>query len=467
MRFARWRWVGVVLGLLCSPAPISQAASLAAGTLLDHVWSGHPVGFAFLSEREHQFIAYYDAERRLTVLGRRLGAAAWSRLQPPGVPVPRRNRTSNVTGWDSHNSLRLALDRDGHLHLAGNMHVDPLVYYRTREPFTVTSLERLDRMTGERETRCTYPVFFQDAKGELLFRYRDGSSGNGSDLYLRYDRGTRTWSRLISTPLLEGEGERNAYASAPTLGPDGRFHLVWVWRETPDCATNHTLSYARSRDFLHWETSRGEPLALPITLATGEVIDPARPGGGLINTTFALGFDAMQRPVVVYHRYDDNGRSQAYVARPGGAAGWERRPMSTWDFTWRFSGGGSIQTEVSLGAPQREPGGTLRVGFATRAAGAGQWRLSGETLERLAQLPPVPSDLPATVRRVQSTVPGMEVQMLTARAGGKRWVLRWETLGRNRDKPRDFVPPPSELRLYELPEVDGAAAPPSAARDSR
>ena len=445
-----------IVCLLGGLAGSARAASAPGGTLLDHVWSGHPVGFAFLSERGHQFIAYYDAERRITVLGRKLGAEKWSRLQPGGVPVPRRNRSSNVTGWDSHNSLRLALDRDGHLHLAGNMHVDPLIYYRTRVPLDVTSLERLDRMTGEREARCTYPVFFQDATGELLFRYRDGSSGNGSDLYNRYDRATRNWSRLISTPLLEGEGERNAYASAPTLGPDGRFHLVWVWRETPDCATNHTLSYARSRDFVHWENSRGEPLALPITLATGDVVDAAKPGGGLINTTFTFGFDVRQRPVVVYHRYDDAGHSQAYVARPGSDGGWERRAISTWDFTWSFSGGGSIQTEVSLGAPQREAAGTLLVSFATKEAGAGQWRLRSETLERLEQLPAAPSGLPSHLRRVQSATPGMEVQMLTTRAGGKRWVLRWETLGRNRDKPRDFVPPPSELRLYEFPEGDGA-----------
>jgi hypothetical protein len=83
--------------------------------------------------------------------------------------------------------------------------------------------------------------------------------------------------------------------------------------------------------------------------------------------------------------------------------------------------------------------------------------LRSETLERLEQLPAAPSGLPSHLRRVQSATPGMEVQMLTTRAGGKRWVLRWETLGRNRDKPRDFVPPPSELRLYELPEGDGAS----------
>lgn len=439
-------WI-LVLFLLLLPR---TSAAAPAGELIDRVWSGHPVGFALLVERGHQFIAYYDAGRRITVLGRKLGAAGWTRIQPPGIPVAARKRDSNVVAWDSHNYLRLVLDRDGCLHLAGNMHVDPLVYYRTREPFDVATLERIDRMTGERETRCTYPVFFRHATGDLVFRYRDGSSGDGSDLYNIYDPATHRWRRLVDGPLLDGERQRNAYALEPRPGPDGRFHLAWVWRETPDCATNHTLSYARSRDFVHWEDSQGRPIPLPIVAASGDVIDAAPPGGGLINTTFNLGFDAKHRPVVVYHRYDDAGLSQAYVARPRAAGGWDTRPISGWKFRWAFSGGGSIQTEVKLGAPRLERDGSLLVDFTTKAAGGGRWRLHGETLEKLAELPSAPNPLPASLRRPMSGHPDMEVQMLSASHAGRRYVLRWETLPRNRDRPRASAPAPTELRLYEL-----------------
>lgn len=443
-----------------SSAPTPATAP--TGELLGTVWSGHPVGFGFLTERGHQFIAYYDADRRITVLGRKLTepASAWTRVQPPGVPNPARKRASNVIAWDSHNTLRLALDRDGNLHLSGNMHVDPLVYYRTRVPFDVSTLERLDRMTGERETRCTYPVFFKNATGDLLFRYRDGSSGDGADLYNIYDPATRTWRRLLTTPLLDGEGHRNAYASEPLLGPDGRFHLVWMWRETPDCATNHTLSYARSPDLIRWENSRGEPIALPITLATGEVIDGAQPGGGLINMSYLLGFDAQKRPVIAYHRYDAQNHSQAYLARPNPTGPWTQSPLSTWTFKWAFSGGGSIASEVNLGRPQLTDPHTFSIDYSTKAAGSGRWTVDADTLKPLAQLPPAPSTLPSTLRRIQSSTPGMEVQSAHSSADGRRWLLRWETLGRNRDKPRDFTPPPTELRLYEL----SAAAPSPAPR---
>jgi hypothetical protein len=436
--------------LLCA-APARAADP--AGQLIDRVWAGHPVSFAALTERGYQFIAYYDAERRITVGGRKLGTEKWTLVHPPGVPVPARKRDSNVTGWDSHNFLRLALDRDGCLHLAGNMHVDPLVYYRTRAPLDVSTLERLDRMTGDRETRCTYPLFFKNAAGDLLFRYRDGSSGDGSDLYNVYDAAARTWRRLLATPLLDGQGERNAYATEPVLGPDGLFHLVWMWRETPDASTNHTLSYARSRDLVTWENSRGEPLKLPITLATGDVIDPAKVKEGLINMTMAIGFDAAHRPVVTYHRYDAQGKSQVYAARPR-AGGWDVRQVSDWDFRWQFSGGGSLLAEVTVGAPRAQADGSLSMNFTSVAAGGGRWRLRADTLERIEQLPSVGASLPAELLRVRSTYPGMEVQTLVTRSAGRRWVLRWETLGRNRDLPRAEAPPATELRLYELPDAE-------------
>jgi hypothetical protein len=355
------------------------------------------------------------------------------------------------------------------------MHVNPHVYYRSRAPFDVSTLERLDRMTGDRETRCTYPVFFKNAAGDLLFRYRDGSSGNGSDLYNLYDPAARTWRRLLDTPLLEGEGERNAYATPPTLGPDGRFHLVWMWRETPDASTNHTLAYARSRDLEHWEDSRGEPLKLPITLATSDVIDPAKVKGGLINMTMALGFDAAQRPVVTYHRYDAQGKSQVFAARPrtersspmspsatgvGGdtdahrKGGWDIRQVSDWDFRWEFSGGGSLEGEVTVGSAHLQKDGTLLMNYWSKVAGGGRWRLRADSLERVEQLPALASPLPAGLRRVQSAYPGMEVRTLVTRTAGRRWLLRWETLGRNRDRPRAEAPPPTELRLYELPDGD-------------
>ncbi|MFT3991561.1 MAG: BNR repeat-containing protein [Luteolibacter sp.] len=442
--------------------PLQAQTAVISDQEIGKVWSGHPVTFVFLSERGHQFIAYYDAERRITIAVRKLGEE-WIMVQPEGWPHPRAKRLTTVTEWDSHNYLALALDRDGNLHLSGNMHNDPLVYFRTERPFDIRSMVCLDRMTGLRENRVTYLVFFKNQEGDLLFRYRDGGSGNGADLYNRYDSVSKNWSRLLDVPLLDvplldDGGKRNVYAMSSMLGPDGRFHLVWMWRETPDAATNHTLSYARSRDFLNWEKSDGSPLALPMTLETAEVVDPVVMHGGLINMTFNLGFDAEKRPVITYHRYDSAGKSQIFAARPAvSSRRWDFHAISQWDFRWDFGGGGSLNADVTVGPPVLRPDQSLLVNFSTTHSPVdGRVHLSAETLKPLETLPALPTLLPPSLAKQETE--GMEVQTLPFRDGGRLWVLRWETLPRNRDLARKQVPPPSKLRLIGLPDTEVSGA---------
>lgn len=445
--------LNLIFGLLASSlfGVVSLQAGQ-AGLLIDQVWSGHPVGFDLLTERDHQFIAYYDAQRRLTVAGRKLSESTWTKLKPEGVMVPKRDRMSNVIGWDSHNRLEMALDAEGCLHLSGNMHNDPLVYYRTRVPFDVSTLERIDRMTGNLESAVTYPHFFKNAEGDLIFRYRHGGSGKGGDYYNIYDLGSRQWSRLIDGPLLDGGGERNAYSSGPVRSSDGTYHMVWMWRDTSDAASNHTLSYAHSLDLKGWQSSRGEPLKLPITIQTGEVIDAAKPGEGLINMTYGIGFDAMDQPIVAYHRYDADGASQAYVARVGEDGSWLIRALSDWDIRWDFSGGGSISAEVKLGALTLLDDGSMQLSYSARGVGKGRWRFDSETLEVLSSLPAEPKRFESSngIDYESSNYPGMLPQSIYSQGQGSHWVLRWETLGRNRDQAREIIPPQSELRLYEV-----------------
>jgi hypothetical protein len=445
-----WLWLGIGSFAHASPWQTSQ--------VMDAVWAGHPVGFSLVAHRGFLFAAYYDAERRMSVASRAPGSRNWLKVHPEGTWNERRKRMSNVVAWDSHNSLVLVIDRDGILHLSGNMHVDPLVYYRSRQPLDITTLQRIDRMTGEREERCTYPVFFTNAAGTLFFRYRDGSSGRGSDLYNVYEPETRAWRRLLETPLHDGEDRRNVYATAPIAGPDGRFHLLWMWRHTPDAATNHALTYVRSADLVNWEDARGRPVSLPITFGRGDLVDGAAAGEGLINTTFALGFDCDHRPVAVYHRYDEHGHSQLYAARPT-AEGWERRSLTQWTFRWAFGGGGSILTDVYVHRPRLVADGFLLVPFGSREAGDGVLRVDPVTLTTREVLPPAPAALPAEWMRPVSTYPGMQVRTRAVRAGNTTYVLRWETLPANRDRPRTEAPPPSELRLFEVSGAVGDSRP--------
>ena len=94
----------------------------------------------------------------------------------------------------------------------------------------------------------------------------------------------------------------NAYFAGPLLGGDGYYHLAWVWRDSPDCASNHDLSYARSKDLVHWTSSSGKEFVLPITIASAEIVDPTPVGKGLLNSCVSLGFDGQARPVIAYHK---------------------------------------------------------------------------------------------------------------------------------------------------------------------
>jgi hypothetical protein len=411
------------------------------------VWAGHPVGFSLLTVSDRQLVGFYNADRRLTVAVRSLGEKGWT-----FVPLPRH------TGWDSHNSIVMAVDRDGFVHLAADMHASPLVSFRSRhplsEPFTADSFEPMHRMIGDQESRVTYPRFLHDAAGDLVFMYRHGSSGNGDQILNRYDATTRQWRRLLDQPLTcgrAGDATMNAYFHGPVHGPDGFFHLAWVWRDTPDCGTCHDVCYARSRDLVSWERSDGTPLGLPITAATCEVVDPVPAGGGLLNGLVRIGFDAAHRPVLSYHKYDDTGRSQIFTARLEDGR-WRIRQTSDWGHRWEFSGGGSIDFEVGFGPVTVAADGRLLQDYSS-AAGKGTWTLDPESLAAVGRAEQ-PGRTPAPLGRVESSWPGMQVRWQSDSGDatpGRRFMLRWETLGPNRDRPRpEPLPPPNMLRVIEV-----------------
>lgn len=434
--------LGVVL--FGSAIPLGLAEEGKSVRVLDvaPVWSGHPVGFALLTQGKKQLVAFYDAERRMTVGLRSLGEDQWQLVRLP-----------SVLGWDSHNYVTLAVDREGLIHLSGNMHCRPLVYFRTEKPLDITSFRQVPAMVGRNEGRCTYPRFLRGPRGELIFTYRDGRSGNGDQYFNVYEPKIRSWRRLLDSPLFYGEGKMNAYFTGPEQDRLGVFHLCWVWRNTPDCATNHDLCYARSKDLVHWERSDGLPLTLPITLATAEVVDPVPPGGGMINGNTKIGFDGDGRPVISYHKFDNQGKTQVFNARRE-ATGWRIYQTSNWDYRWEFKGGGTIRFEVGIGPLAAAQDGSLSQTYHHIKHGSGAWRLDPQALKPIGNAPRQ-ERLPKEFSRVESDWPEMGVRTASdlgkSDEPGVRFLLRWETLPANRDRPRTGkLPPPSKLKLFEL-----------------
>jgi hypothetical protein len=395
-------------------------------------------------------VAYYNGERQLVVASRKLGEHQWQKTKLPET-VP----------WDSHNDVTMAVDENDQIHLAANMHGDPLNYYRTSKPLDVETFEQLNRMTGQDEQRCTYPKFLRNNRGQLLFMYRDGGSGDGRRLINLYDAETQQWRRWVDRALLDGQGEMNAYPHGPEKGPDGMFHLAWVWRNTPDADTNHDLSYMRSRDLKHWFTSSGEQLELPVTPSNRKVIvDPVPPKQGLLNSAFDLGFDGQNRPVLSYHKYDDSGDSQIYNARWEDDQ-WQIYQTSDFAFRWEFGGYGALPgpTTKARGVRTR-PDGRLVQWYQTPSE-QGTWLLDPKTLQPLGKVT-VGYQVPAKLRQPRSSFPGMQVYWLDAKGTSSEpdvtYKLRWESLDANRDrKPEGKLPEPGKLQLYRFvkPSIGG------------
>ncbi len=204
---------------------------------------------------------------------------------------------------------------------------------------------------------------------------------------------------------------------------------------------------------MHWEHSDGSPLPLPITLRTGEIVDHVPVGGGVINGNVKMGFDTAGCPIVSYHKFDEEGKTQIYNARRE-EHGWRIYRTSAWSYRWEFGGGGTIPFEIRIGPVDVEPNSQLSQTYQHVTHGSGTWLLDEATLQPLA-MDVAPSAYPPALGEVESNVSGMMVNLADdLGASGKpgvRYVLRWETLGPNRDYPREEpMPPPSMLTVHKL-----------------
>ena len=228
---------------------------------------------SLISNDRFQFIAYYDQKGQVMLGKRKINSRAWELS------------TSGFKGDanDAHKSISIILDGDGYLHLAWGQHNNALNYAKSLYPNSLM-MGTATKMLGNREQRVSYPEFYQLPDGDLLFLYRDGGSGNGDLLMNRYSRRSKQWSRLQDN-LISSEGKRSAYTQT-VVDQKGVIHISWVWRESPDVASNHDLAYAKSADGgITWSKSNGEKYSLPITLQSAETIVRIPSNSSLINQT--------------------------------------------------------------------------------------------------------------------------------------------------------------------------------------
>lgn len=289
---------------------------------------------ALVSHHGFQYTAFYDSTGHVILAKRKSGSSRWQ--------ISKTQYNGNVK--DAHNSISIMMDGEGYLHMAWDHHGNPLRYCRGLNPESLELSDEME-MTGVLEQNVTYPEFHRLADGNLLFLFRDGSSGNGNLVMNYYNAKEQIWINLHQN-LIDGEAERNAYWQAAT-GSDGSIHLSWVWRESWDVATNHDICYAKSLDGGQtWQKSNGEYYSLPITAETAEYAAYIPQKSELINQTSMCVNQKGYVCIANYWRPEGSEIPQYHLVYHDSER-WQIRQISNRKTAFSLSGGGTKRIPVS------------------------------------------------------------------------------------------------------------------------
>lgn len=319
---------------------IAITAFAQSTTIAGNAWANNSVNTvifrknALVTFRNLQFTAFYDTDQYVVLAKRVLGSTRWET----------RRTMYKGDATDAHKCICIMVDGDGFLHLTWGHHNQPLSYCSS---VTAGSLEMTDKkpMIGTKESRVTYPEFYKMPGGDLLFFYRDGESGNGNLVLNRYLLKKKKWIR-VQDNLIDGEGARNAYWQI-ALDKTGILHISWVWRETPDVASNHDMCYARSKDGgLTWEKSTGAPYVLPITASTAEYALRIPQNSDLINQTSMFADEKGQPYIATYWREATDSVPQYHIIYKRDGR-WNSANLSFRKTAFSLSGAGTKNIPIS------------------------------------------------------------------------------------------------------------------------
>ncbi len=309
----------------------------------------------------YQFAAFYDDKSQMVFVRRDLRDDSLSFYRMAGEYNTR----------DAHNSISLGLDPKGYVHVSYDHHGHPLRYRKSTEPLRIDSWTEPLQMTGNVEDRVTYPYFVmvpsEDGGGcdQLLFMYRDGSSGNGDACLKAYDHESETWSDR-ALRFLKGTEQKpwpaNAYWNHPAFDSLGRMHLSWVWRVNRGgppggLINNVNVGYAYTPDSGRtWLTSDDLRISTPMTPVNNETIQAIGPGNNLINQCSSA-VDSKDRVHIVAYADDPDGIPQYFHLWFGGRE-WTMDFVTQRTEDFRLAGGGALQIpfsrpEILIGSDDR------------------------------------------------------------------------------------------------------------------
>ncbi len=323
-----------VLGGFCATAAVGSSCRVAREVVADRIWNGAPVDFAGVFRGGFIYLGYYDAGRRLVA----------ARYDPQGRLVEKSALEAFFGGWDAHNGIEIEVDGDGYVHLAGNMHASPLVYFRSTTPHSVATSGAAEH-DGRTRRGQTHLSAVHPPGDELLFTYRSGGSGGGRWVLDAFDDGQ--WRRLgVTFADRDSTGPVSAYPTRYVEDGTGFYTVAYVWRRGPDAALNYNLCFARSNDLTNWYSLGGAPMQLPLGPDCKDPIAAPGPDRGLGNTPVLLS-DGRGTPIVLYSMLDERRHNQVYLAI-GADGAWRISTLTGWTAHYDYRGTGSLRVPFAI-----------------------------------------------------------------------------------------------------------------------
>lgn len=197
-----------------------------------------------------------------------------------------------------HAQPSLAVDKDGFIHVAYNMHSSPWQYSVSKEPENILEWtfkgQDLNGPHNDKQSavvagigtasipgnRITYQYMTTDRNGELYISYREALKNEQEVKYgekqwslgiSKYDVIAKKWNRVgpkgFNLPFATEPGFRPQVAHM-SFDYNNNMHVSWNWYVEYDldgANKKNVISYACSKDGgLSFETASGESLSLPV-----------------------------------------------------------------------------------------------------------------------------------------------------------------------------------------------------------
>ena len=295
---------------------------------------------SIVTEWNIQYITYYSDDGDVMIGKRTLGEPEFAVINTgiKGGPT------------NAHNNISIMVDGLSYIHLTVNFHNGQLNYYRGDAPGSLNLVRRLmigdsHGSVSDQENQVTYTEFYRLPSGDLLFVYRNGTSGNGDLVLNRYDASAQKWTR-VHTQLVWGANLVSPYWQM-YLDTKGTLHLSWVFRRTGDAGTNSNMYYAYSADQGEtWQRkSDGQVFEMPITPHNAEIVWPISEQSNLINTT-SMTADQEGNPYIATY-WSNAGENVNYRVIYHDGKKWNVRQVSNRKTTFSLSGSGTLMIPVA------------------------------------------------------------------------------------------------------------------------